>query len=235
MRNRILALAVTAVLVGSLAGCTTNGGGSADGGGSGGGGGGGGGLLSGCDRVHIVVARGTFEPAGTSPFGAGPFANALALATGGSVWDVPYRADLDYLVAPGQGATKVVNHLRERASRCPNENIVLTGYSKGAMVQVLAMPRIPAGIEQRVKAVVLFGNPFHDAMSKSNAAGLNAGNLANGLIPGINIPPAWRGKTRDYCLSGDPICGNGINIIAHLTYSAGDTAAAVSWAQQQLR
>jgi cutinase len=183
--------------------------------------------------VHIIVARGTFEAAGTSPFGAGPFASNLAARTGGSVWDVPYRADLDYIIAPGQGATKVVQHLKERSAKCPNEKYVLTGYSKGAMVQVLAMPQIPAAIAERVKAVTLFGDPFHDAGSKSNAPGA-AGPLANGLIPGINIPQNWRDKTRDWCNSGDPICGNGLNIIAHLTYSTGDTSAAVAWAMSKL-
>lgn len=220
MRRRLLALASALVMVGTLASCSD-------------GGGGGGGL--GCSPVHIIVARGTFEPAGTSPLGAGAFANGLALRTGGSVWDVPYRADIDYLVAPGQGASRVVSHLRERAARCPNEKYVLTGYSKGAMVHVLAMRQIPASIEPRVRAVVLFGNPFHDPLSPANAPGLgNNSPLAPGIVPGISIPASWRAKTRDYCNQGDPICGSGINILAHLTYT-GDTAAAIAWAVDQLR
>jgi cutinase len=231
MRKRLFALATAFVVAGSLVSCTNGGGGAAPAPG----GGGVGGLLAGCSPVHIIVARGTFELPGSSPLGAGPFASALALATGGSVWDVPYRADLDYVIAPGQGATKVVNHLKDRAARCPNEKYVLSGYSKGAMVQVLAMPRIPANIEPRVKAVVLFGDPFHDSNSKANAPGLGNAGGAPGLVPGINIPQQWRDKTRDYCNTGDPICGAGINIAAHLAYSAGDTAAAVAWASGQLR
>jgi cutinase len=227
--RRLFALAIAFVVVGSLASCTNGGdeGAPAPGGG--------GGLFSGCSPVHIIVARGTFELPGTSALGVGPFASGLALRTGGSVWDVPYRADLDYIVAPGQGANKVVNHLKERAAKCPNEKYVLSGYSKGAMVQVLAMPKIPAAIEPRVRAVVLFGNPFHDPNSKANAPGIgNNAPLAGGLVPGINIPLKWRDKTRDWCNSGDPICGAGINVIAHLAYSTGDTAAAVSWAASKL-
>lgn len=236
MRRRLLALATALVMAGSIASCTNGGGGDAAPTQGGGVGNPIGNLLNGCSPVEVIVARGTFEPAGTSPLGSGPFANQLALRTGGTVWDVPYRADIDYLVAPGQGANRVVAHLREQAAKCPNQQYVLTGYSKGAMVQVLAMPQIPAAIEPRVKAVVLFGNPFHDPGSPANAPGLgNNAPLAPGLIPGINIPPKWRAKTRDYCNSGDPICGNGINIIAHLAYSAGDTATAVNWAAQQLR
>jgi cutinase len=224
MRHRFLALAATTMLAGSIAGCTSS---PSDGGG--------GGALAGCSPVEVIVARGTFEPPETSPLGVGGFVTALQLALPGTTrYDVRYRSDLDYLIAPGQGATDLVNRLRTRAAACPNQRYVLSGYSKGAMVVVLSMSRIPAAIEPRVKAAVLYGNPFHDAGSKANAPG--AGNnapLAGGLVPFVNIPQRWRGKTRDYCNTGDPICGNGINILAHLMYPV-DDAAAAAWALQQL-
>jgi cutinase len=232
MRNRFIAGVASALLVGSLASCTN--GGSSTGGASAGGNGATN-ILAGCSPVRIFVARGTFELPETSPLGTGGFVSAFQLRVPGtSRYDVQYRADLDYVLAPMQGANNLTSHIKKRAAQCPNEKYVLTGYSKGAMVVVDAMSMIPAAIEQRVKAVVLYGNPFHDPRSKANAPGIgNNSPNAGGLVPGVNIPMKWRDKTRDYCNTGDPICGAGVNILAHLAYPADDMAAA-NWAADQV-
>jgi cutinase len=93
---------------------------------------------------------------------------------------------------------------------------VLNGYSQGAMVMTTLMARLPADLQPKVVAAVLYGNPYYKSSSPS-AAGTAKGR-ANGIMPGMGIPASFAMKTRDYCNAGDPVCGAGANVAAHLSY-----------------
>jgi cutinase len=56
----------------------------------------------------------------------------------------------------------------------------------------------------------VFGDPSH----------LIGKNITNPLST-----PYWN-RAKDFCASGDPVCANGFNVIAHLTYflNAGEAA-----------
>lgn len=176
-----------------------------------------------CTDIDVVAARGTFEP-GTLGFIVGdPVYSALQKKITGkslSSYKVNYPADLS-LTSAAQGNTDLVNHVRSQAAACPNQRFVLVGYSQGANVvdnsigissagAVVGSPivaTIPAALEPRVSAVLLFGNPIR-AIGKS-------------------VTGTYQSRTIDFCAAGDPVCENGGGDTgAHLSYRANADAAA---------
>jgi cutinase len=156
-----------------------------------------------CPDVQVLFARGTDEPPGLGQIGDA-FVQGLRDRTGrdvaGSGVNYPAHQDI------GPGVSDLTGQLESTASRCPNTRIVVGGYSLGAGVtnRVLNDP-LPAGVDDRVAAVVLFGN----------ASRL----LDVPIAPG----PEFAGKFIDVCNPGDPICSGGPFALSHLqlAYIAG--------------
>ncbi|MDX3116603.1 MULTISPECIES: cutinase family protein [Streptomyces] len=177
-----------------------------------------------CSDIDVVAARGTFEPGTLGLIVGDPVYSALQRKLTGkslSSYKVNYPADLS-LTSAAQGNADVVNHVKSQAAACPNQRFVLVGYSQGANVvdnslgvssagAVVGSPivaTIPAALEPRVAAVLLFGNPIR-ALGKS--------------VTGV-----YQNRTVDFCAHGDPICENGGgDVLAHLGYTANADAAAV--------
>ncbi|MDX2700211.1 cutinase family protein [Streptomyces ipomoeae] len=176
-----------------------------------------------CTDIDVVAARGTFEP-GTLGFIVGdPVYSALRQKITGkslSSYKVNYPADLSPTSA-AQGNADLVNHVRSQAAACPNQRFILVGYSQGANVvdnsigissagAVVGSPivaTIPAALEPKVAAVLLFGNPIR-ALGKS-------------------VTGTYQSRTIDFCATGDPVCENGgTDVGAHLGYTANADAAA---------
>ena len=113
-----------------------------------------------------------------------------------------YPADLS-LTSAAQGNADLVNHVKSQAAACPNQRFVLVGYSQGANVvdnsigissagAVVGSPivaTIPAALEPKVAAVLLFGNPIR-AIGKS-------------------VTGTYQSRTIDFCAKGDPVCESG--------------------------
>ena len=170
-----------------------------------------------CSDVDVSFARGTGEPAGLGTVGR-PFVNALTGdLTGRSVssYAVDYAANSSQSSA-GPGATDLTNHVTSVAAACPNTQFVLGGYSQGATVVDIALgirtgtstgTAIPTSLAPRVRAVVVFGNPL----------GLQRQTIAT-------ASPLYGSRSRDYCNTGDPVCGGGSNASAHLTYASNGSA-----------
>ncbi|WP_329215876.1 cutinase family protein [Streptomyces sp. NBC_01485] len=176
-----------------------------------------------CSDIDVVAARGTFEPGTLGLIVGDPVLSALKRKLTGkslSGHKVDYPADLS-LTSAAQGNANLVNHVKNQASACPNQRFVLVGYSQGANVvdnsigissagAVVGSPvvaAIPAALEPRVAAVLLFGNPIR-ALGKS--------------VTGV-----YQSRTIDFCAQGDPICVNGgDDVLAHLGYTANADAAA---------
>lgn len=91
--------------------------------------------------------------------------------------------------------------VKQALSQCPKTKVVLGGYSQGAMVVHNAAQRLSSG---QISGAVLFGDPFK-AQSVAN--------LSND-------------KQKEFCAAGDPVCENGFNVMAHLTYGSDATTAA---------
>ncbi|MFI2628814.1 cutinase family protein [Streptomyces collinus] len=172
-------------------------------------------MAAACSDVEVVAARGTFEP-GTLGFIVGdPVYSALqkkAVGKSISSYKVNYPADLSPTSA-AQGNLDLVNHVKSQAAACPGQKFVLVGYSQGANVvdnsigissagAVVGSPivaTLPAALEPKVAAVLLFGNPIR-ALGKS-------------------VTGTYQSRTLDLCAQGDPVCENGGGDVgAHLSY-----------------
>ncbi|MEU0178774.1 cutinase family protein [Streptomyces massasporeus] len=168
-----------------------------------------------CSDVEVVAARGTLEP-GTLGFIVGdPVYSALQKKAAGknvTSYKVNYPADLSPTSA-AQGNLDLVNHVKSQAAACPNQKFVLVGYSQGANVvdnsigissagAVVGSPivaTLPAAVEPKVAAVLLFGNPIR-ALGKS-------------------VTGTYQSRTLDLCAKGDPVCeSGGGDVGAHLSY-----------------
>ncbi|QLH24783.1 cutinase family protein [Streptomyces sp. Rer75] len=176
-----------------------------------------------CTDIDVVAARGTFEPGNLGFIVGDPVYSALQKKITGktlSSYKVNYPANLS-LTSAAQGNADVVNHVKSQAAACPNQRFVLVGYSQGANVvdnsigissagAVVGSPivaTIPAALEPKVAAVLLFGNPIR-AIGKS-------------------VTGTYQSRTIDFCAKGDPICqSGGLDVGAHLGYTANADAAA---------
>ncbi|WP_406129862.1 cutinase family protein [Streptomyces sp. NBC_00989] len=179
-----------------------------------------------CSDLDVVAARGTFEPGTLGLIVGDPVFSALQQKITGkslSSYAVNYPADLS-LTSAATGNADVVNHVKAQAAACPNQRFILVGYSQGANVvdnsigissdgAVVGSPivaTIPAAVEPKVAAVLLFGNPIR-ALGKS-------------------VTGTYQSRTIDFCANGDPICQNGgTDVLAHLGYTS-DAAAAATFA-----
>ncbi|WP_328744349.1 cutinase family protein [Streptomyces sp. NBC_00285] len=176
-----------------------------------------------CSDIDVVAARGTFEPGTLGAIVGDPVFSALQKKLTGrnlTSYKVNYPADLS-LTSAAQGNSDLVNHVNSQAAACPGQRFVLVGYSQGANVvdnsigissagAVVGSPivaSIPAALEPRVAAVLLFGNPIR-ALGKS-------------------VTGTYQSRTIDFCATGDPVCENGGgDVLAHLGYTADADAAA---------
>ncbi|MBP2326081.1 cutinase [Kibdelosporangium banguiense] len=168
-----------------------------------------------CTDIDLVSARGTGEPGTLGVIVGDPVNSAVKGKLNGksiSAYPVNYPANLD-LTSATKGNIDLVNHVTSQAASCPNQRFVLVGYSQGANVvsnsigvssagAAVGAPiaaTIPASIEPRVAAVVVFGPPI-------------------GAL-GKHITGVYQGRTKEFCASQDPVCVNGAsNVLAHLLY-----------------
>jgi cutinase len=176
---------------------------------------------SSCSAVYVLFARGSGE-SGTLGTIVGPdFTNSVESNLSGtsvSIWGDPYAASENQSSA-GPGATDMTDELESDASACPNAKFVLGGYSQGASVVDIALgiktelgtgTAIPVSDEPKIAAILTWGNPLRL---------FNKETIAEEL-------PAVASRTLEYCNTGDPVCGNGGNIGAHLEYGTNGDATA---------
>ncbi|VBA39417.1 putative cutinase cut2 [Mycobacterium attenuatum] len=149
-----------------------------------------------CPQVEVVFARGRLEPPGPGVIG-NAFINSLASKIGGrsmGSYAVKYPADTEVDV----GANDMSRHVQYMINACPATRLVLGGYSLGAAVTdvVLAVPMsafgfdspLPAGADEHIAAVALFGNG------------------SQWVGPITNFSPVYNDRTIELCHGTDPVC-----------------------------
>ncbi|MBV9321664.1 MAG: cutinase family protein [Mycobacterium sp.] len=178
-----------------------------------------------CPDVQVVFARGTNEPAGVGAVGQA-FTDSLRSQVGGrsvAVYPVNYPASDDYVSSALAGAADARAHVQNMVANCPNTRMVLGGYSQGAGVIDLTTDQLAPQVADHVAAVAVFGNP-ESTLAKT---------LAGGQLPTISA--AYRPKTVDLCAPDDPICSEGRNLAAHVSYvNSGMTNQAAAFAASRL-
>lgn len=93
------------------------------------------------------------------------------------------------------GGPVMAKLVKQALDQCPNTTVVLGGYSQGAMVVHNAANKLSA---DQVAGAVLFGDPFKTQ---------SVGKLDSS-------------KVKEFCAAGDPVCENGVNVMAHLSYGS---------------
>lgn len=207
----------------------------------------------GCADVQVVFARGTAELA--PPVGITGLSFTQALddrVRGKSVRTsaVNYPASSNFSDRLGfahnvvDGINDAQRQIRSIARRCPRTDIVLGGYSQGAVVATYAVADridIPAKylryrayapkplapeFAKHITAVVLFGTPSPHWIRQVGA-------------PSMKVGAAYRGKTVRYCIAGDNVCDGsrvGGPTPQHVLYSVnGDTIRAADFVARRLR
>lgn len=168
-----------------------------------------------CPDIGVVFARGTAEPPGVGGVGQ-RFVEALraqAFPRTVGVHGVNYPASNNFTAGPAfqmnvvEGVRDESNHVLGVTSVCPSTQMVLGGYSQGAVVTALATsgvvptglapgvapPPMPADVVDNVAAVVLFGTPAGWSAEKYGA-------------PAIDVGPAYAAKALEFCATGDTVC-----------------------------
>lgn len=169
-----------------------------------------------CPTVQLVFARGSGELPGLGIVGA-PFSNQLRTALPEDTvetYAVQYDANWNQKTAT-DGATDITRKVVEVAARCSDTKFVLGGYSQGASATAIALgvptrfgtgEVIPEALAPRIAAVVTFGDPLG-----SRNQSIEAGSALYG------------DRARTFCTVGDPVCGGGLNIFAHIAYTLNST------------
>jgi len=197
--------------------------------------------------VHLIVARGSNEPAGVGRIGS--VANGVVAAIPGSqIEAISYPATFDNYstsVATGTGAMKIA--LTQYSSRCPDSKIALLGYSQGAHVVGdtlcgntedrdidnmdfdfnVTTPVAASVVDHSVIAAILFGDPTHDTSASWN----RGTSTRDGLSPRENVTAceSYAPKIESYCDTGDIYCDLGNDTTVHGSYFSKYTINAVEF------
>ncbi|WP_082686622.1 cutinase family protein [Mycobacterium sp. IS-3022] len=195
-----------------------------------------------CPDAEVVFARATTEAPGVGEVGHA-FVDALRSQAAGrsvGVYAVNYPASEDFQQSASAGAADANAHVRSMAANCPDTELVLGGYSQGALVVDL-LTAVPVSIAGFVPA------PLPPEAADNVAAVAVLGNPAARYVglPLTAVSPQYGSRTIDLCAQGDPICspGGGTSTPsreemfspAHLSYvSSGLAAQAAAFAAARL-
>ena len=119
-----------------------------------------------------------------------------------------------YYLSMLDGAQRIAQVMADSLNRCPDEKIVLAGYSQGAGAAHAALREWD--YPSKISSVILVANPGRDeAMRMGTPYG--APKRASGLtgVFGLQmgtIPQAIRDQTIEYCKSYDPVCDLGARL-----------------------
>jgi hypothetical protein len=157
-----------------------------------------------------------------------------------------YFADLS------QGVTSAMSYLKTQAKKCPSQEIILAGYSQGAMVQHrvlhdLINTKADKDILERVDAAILIAdgdqvandNEVQFGTASKAASGIGHWYPSVSRTSGAKFPKAYSSIALRVCDTNDPVCDasskdlDPLNVAVHLSYAnsepvldAADVAAA---------
>ncbi|KAJ5930921.1 cutinase-domain-containing protein [Penicillium verhagenii] len=157
-----------------------------------------------CEPLTLIFARGTGELGNMGTVIGPSLATELQTLTDSKVTiqGVNYDASIAGDATMGEdGGSDMATLVKTALSNCPDTKVVLGGYSEGAMVVHNAASSLTA---EQVTAAVLFGDPLKFE---------SVGKLSTSDV-------------KEFCATGDPVCENGEDVIAHLSYGSDATTAA---------
>ena len=187
--------------------------------------------ITACADVAIITARASTEAAGEGITGA--LVTQIINTSNQNITraSVSYPATLNnYNSSSLQGINALKTQLTNEVTNCPNEKIVLLGYSQGAHVVLdvlgggqggslgTATAPISSTISSHVTAVATFGDPRHVV---NQAFDLGTSNR-NGLFPRsstqLQVLSGFASRIHAWCDALDTFCSSGFSTNVHLTY-----------------
>jgi hypothetical protein len=118
------------------------------------------------------------------------------------------------------GSDALVQYLKSKMVNCPDQKIVLGGYSQGAQVVGETLPRLTSLERSKIAFTALYGDPKFNTKDgtslykKGPWVRGSAFSLSSGILGArVNyLPDDMRGKSASWCDFGDTICtGRNIN------------------------
>ncbi|MFD6450058.1 cutinase family protein [Nocardia sp. NPDC056541] len=199
----------------------------------------------GCAEVRVVTVRGTLEPQSGSRL-LTPLGERIAQESGRrtTVGELEYPASMspDSSV---QGIANLTALLNATAAACPDQQLVLLGYSQGARVIGNALSARTTLTEQaatRVRAIALFGSPLFNGAEPYNRGSFDPALSGTGSLR-LGALTEFADRLRDYCNTGDRVCqggdpaagfGNALSY-GHFMYFLNDTRdQAAAFVREQL-
>lgn len=184
-----------------------------------------------CTAVQIITARASTEAAGEGITGA--LVTQIINSSTQTITraSVSYPATLNnYNSSSLQGINALKTQLTTAVQNCPDQKIVLAGYSQGAHVVLdvlgggqggslgTATAPIASNIASHVVAVATFGDPRH----VTNQAFDLGTSTRNGLFPRsatqLGVLGGFASKINAWCDTNDTFCASGNSTQVHLTY-----------------
>lgn len=207
----------------------------------------------GCPSTEVVFARGTAEAGAPLGVTGLSFSEALKNRLPGktvrtTAVNYPASSNFSDRTAFVRNVVRGIDDAQAKiesiARRCPNTDIVLGGYSQGAVVAGYAVADridiparyaqyrsqaptpMPAAVAKHVSAVVLFAPPSNRWIRDVGA-------------PPMRVGAAYRAKTVSYCIPGDTVCDGapvGQPNALHVLYSVnGMTVQGADFAARRIR
>lgn len=170
-----------------------------------------------CPSYTIISVRGTSELQSHPVCCSGFIKGVLSEVPGGNNYEVIYPATMDFILGPLTASNDIVRYVESIGQRCPNQPIILIGYSQGAMGVVRSLMRYEMQ-DKNIVAVVMYGNPYRTPGAPENA-GTATGGRGLEAISDVKLPERYQPITLDLCLLGDIVCTGRGGMEAHLKYN----------------
>ncbi|MFD5177031.1 cutinase family protein [Nocardia sp. NPDC058379] len=166
---------------------------------------------TGCAEVRVVTVRGTLEPQIGSLL-LTPLGKRIAQESGraATVTELEYPASM----APDSSVRGVENLtalLNTTAAACPDQQLVLLGYSQGARVignTLAARAAVTDQAAARIDAIALFGSPLFNGAEPYDRGSYDPALSGTGALP-VGALAEFADRLRDYCNAGDRVCQGG--------------------------
>jgi hypothetical protein len=130
-------------------------------------------------------------------------------AVGWADWGIPTGMD-GYYRSVWTGVSELATHLNDRARRCPQESIVVGGYSQGAEVMGYALQSVSDYTLSHIGYAAFYGDPRSSACDRITRVPWSRGN-ANCALGSLGarmpyIPNSMIGRVGSWCDSRDGVC-----------------------------
>jgi hypothetical protein len=124
-----------------------------------------------------------------------------------------------YFMSKNTGTTMLKDRLEIAHAACPNQRIVVSGYSQGSHAIGDALKDIPENIQNQIDYIGLFGDPRFNPDSYAARGNFKKkeyfGRSGGILEVRDEFAESYRGKINSFCLHDDGICENRYSKIKH--------------------